>query len=63
MYGSGARNPASIDVAVIVQKAVSAGLIMPSTRPKVTRFSVNSIANIETRLIAQAVRAAAFHTS
>lgn len=55
--------PASIDSPVTTQKPGSARLIELSTRPRVTRFSVNSIASIDTRLMPQAVRAAAIHAN
>lgn len=55
--------PASIEIPVTAQKAGSVRLIELSTRPRVTRFSVNSIASIDTRLMPQAVRAAALHAN
>jgi hypothetical protein len=48
---------------VTAQKLGSERFIELSTRPSVTRFSVNSIASIETRLMPQAVRKAAIHAN
>jgi hypothetical protein len=52
-------NPAVIDRAKTVHHWRSKGLIDPSARPKVTKFSVSSMVNIEMRLIPQATRTAA----
>ena len=56
-------NPASMDKPVTAQNPGSARLTELSTKPNVTKFSVSSIASIDTRLMPHAVRTAPIHAN